>query len=85
MVSAPSGLNDGVSGQSNQPQFIICTLKRPVLTRIPKGARPRAATEFERRLRAVTSDSDDLEKWEHLFAFAPSLMTPDGGKLGVGI
>jgi hypothetical protein len=53
----------------------------PVISRIPKGARPRASAELEKRLRAVISSPEDLNAWSGLLHLASSLVQPPrGGK-----
>jgi hypothetical protein len=70
-----------VSGPSHSLDFVICQPSRTILSRIPKGARQRAAAELESRLRSVLDKPEDTPRWEILFEFATSLSQPvRGGK-----
>jgi hypothetical protein len=70
---------DSNHSQTVPPAFTIVQPPRPVIPRIPKGARQRAASEFEHRLRAVIAASDDLALWGALFDFAATLAQPVRG------
>ena len=59
--------------------FQISKPARATLTRIPKGARDKAASELNRRLRAVISSPTSLTSWESLLNFASCLSQPARG------
>src|SRR6267154_189963 len=62
--------------------FSIPQPVRPVIARIPKGARPRASSALEQRLRAVVATPDSLICWTELFGFANLLGQPERGEKG---
>ena len=79
--AAPSmlapGQPQGSGPQTTDPRdFVFLHPERPVLLRIPKGTRQRAATEIENRLTSVVNAPDDISKWSNLLNFASTLTRP---------
>ena len=64
---------------SSGPIFSYTHPSRGPLKRIPAGARQRAATLFERRLRDVIARSDDPRAWKDLLEFGACLSQPQRG------
>ena len=73
------------ASNSGSRDFSLLVPSGPVLPRIPKGARLRAATELGRRLSAVVSSPDDLGAWSSLLGFGSLLTQPARGGVCVEI
>ena len=71
------GMSDSAAGSG--PGFCYARPSRGPLKRIPAGARQRAATLFERRLREVTARPDDIRAWKDLLEFGGCLSQPQRG------
>ena len=67
------------AADTSGPVFSYTHPSRGPLKRIPAGARQRAATLFERRLRDVIARSDDPRAWRDLLEFGASLSQPQRG------
>jgi len=83
--ASPPSTNGSQGNASNVVDPVRFTIHQPtrlVLPRIPKGARQRAASEFEQRLRAVVATPDNLTTWSNLFGFATLLGQPERGGSG---
>ena len=64
-----------------RPAFDFHRPSRAPLKRIPRGARLRAATVFEERVRGVINKPEDVPCWIKLLEFGACLVQPDrGGK-----
>ena len=70
---------DPSTSSANPPIFSIANPSNPVIPRIPKGARQKAASEFELRLKAVVNSPDEIHLWSNLFEFASVLAQPARG------
>ena len=70
-VSCPTALSSAV--------FDFVRPHGVTLKHIPKGARARAASSFERRINAVLSKPDDWGAWSRLLSFGACLTSPGRG------
>ena len=59
---------DDVTGSLKHPLWI------PLITRIPKAARSACASALSKILKRIITDPTQLEAWDSLFSFAPTVL-----------
>ena len=75
-------LSDFERSLTDPTRQLIVYDRSTVLKRVPKGARPAAASLFAQLLEKVCNDPESLVAWRRLFAFAPACFSNRSSKTG---